>query len=175
MFTLNRVLDVLISCADKNLKVSGLLVGEELSVLSALHISTAAAVEKMQGQMHRWSTVEFWSELSLNENSPVLCFDSCGSCWKLEPIWARRKLWTGGWTIWGSTGCTTNASSKKNLSITDWHARGLNTSQIEMQHLHLLSFLSLWKIWHLTIPAATEISLILSFHPKSPPPPSPAE
>ena len=66
MFTLNRTLVVLISL-DKNLKVSGLLVGEELpwqveSVLSAFHISTVATVEKMQRHMHDAQVVQNFDE-----------------------------------------------------------------------------------------------------------------
>ena len=81
MFTLNRTLVVLISL-DKNLKVSGLLVGEELpwqveSVLSAFHISTVATVEKMQRHMHTAQVVQNFDENAvcfLNENSSCPLF-----------------------------------------------------------------------------------------------------
>ena len=80
MFTLNRTLVVLISL-DKNLKVSGLLLGEELppldSLLSAFHISTVAAVEKMQRHMHTAQVVQNFDENAvcfLNENSSCPLF-----------------------------------------------------------------------------------------------------
>ena len=54
MFTSNRALVVLISSGDKTSRCQ-VYYSVKNSVLSALHISTAAPVEKMQREMHRCS------------------------------------------------------------------------------------------------------------------------
>ena len=99
MFTFNRTLVVLIS-ADKNLKVSGLLLGEELPQLTLLCFLRCSIFR--QQQLKRCNDTctggpEFWWELSLLVTEwklihPVLCFDSTNNWWKLETIWARENI-----------------------------------------------------------------------------------
>ena len=127
MFAFNRTLVVLIS-ADKNLKVSGLLLGEELPQ-SWLCCAFCAApyfhswkVEKMQRHMHRWSGILIGTQLFVSEWKFTL-FSNLTAAIIVENLkleLAREYKQTGVGTIWGTGRLAEQTLANKTLD--DWDA-----------------------------------------------------
>ena len=118
---------VLIS-ADKNLKVSGLLLGEELPQ-SWLCCAFCPApyfhswkVEKMQRHMHRWSRILIGTQLFVSEWKFTL-FSILTAAIIVENLkleLAREYIQTGGGTIWGTGWLAQQTLANKTLD--DWDA-----------------------------------------------------